>query len=273
MTNALQEQASITTLTATQSDTNDVVNVAAAAKSFGKFEAVKGISFTIKRGETFGLLGPNGAGKSTTINMISSYLRPSSGHVTVLGMDTVKQADDIKERIGVVPQELALYEELTAEENLTFFGQMYQLERKALQVRAAELLNLMGLYDRRSEPVKHYSGGMKRRLNIAVGLINNPDLLLLDEPTVGVDPQSRNAIFDNIEQLKARGLTLLYTTHYMEEAERLCDRIAIVDNGKLIAIGTLEQLLALRDQSEIVVQKPRGLEELFLQLTGKTLRE
>lgn len=261
-----------TTLTPTPANVGDVVMVNSIVKSFGKIEAVRGVSFTIQRGEIFGLLGPNGAGKSTTINMIAPYLHPTSGNITVLGMDTVKQAQGVKERIGVVPQEIALYNDLTAMENLNFFAEMYSMSKELITKRAKELLDLMGLYERRNDAVKNYSGGMKRRLNIAVGLMNNPDLLLLDEPTVGVDPQSREAIFENIEGLRKNGLTILYTTQYMEEAERLCDHIAIMDEGKVVAIGTLEQLLALRTE-QIEVQRPRGLAEVFLQLTGKQLRD
>ena len=261
-----------TTLTPTPEIGQAVVSVSGITKSFGKIEAVRGISFTITRGEIFGLLGPNGAGKSTTINMIATYLHPTSGSISVLGFDTVRQAQQVKERIGVVPQEIALYNDLTAMENLNFFAEMYDLGKPLIQKRAKELLDLMGLYERRNDAVKTYSGGMKRRLNIAVGLMNNPDLLLLDEPTVGVDPQSREAIFENIEGLKKNGLTILYTTQYMEEAERLCDHIAIIDEGKVVAIGTLEQLLALRT-TQAEVQRPRGLAEVFLQLTGKQYRD
>ncbi len=262
----------LTTITPTPATVTDVVNVNGITKGFGKIEAVRGVSFTIQRGEIFGLLGPNGAGKSTTINMIATYLHPDSGNITVLGLDTTKQAQGVKERIGVVPQEIALYNDLTALENLRFFARMYDLPHAETERRATELLNLMSLYERRNDAVKTYSGGMKRRLNIAVGLMNNPDLLLLDEPTVGVDPQSREAIFTNIEGLKRNGLTILYTTQYMEEAERLCDRIAIIDEGKLVALGTLEQLLALRT-AQVEVQRPRGLAEVFLQLTGHQLRD
>ncbi len=260
------------TLTPTPEIGADVVSVSGVTKNFGKIEAVRGISFTIKRGEIFGLLGPNGAGKTTLINMIATYLHPSSGSISVLGLDTVRQAQQVKERIGVVPQEIALYNDLNAMENLNFFAEMYSMSKELIEKRAKELLDLMGLYERRNDAVNTYSGGMKRRLNIAVGLMNNPDLLLLDEPTVGVDPQSREAIFENIEGLKKSGLTILYTTQYMEEAERLCDHIAIIDEGKVVAIGTLEQLLALRT-TQAEVQRPRGLAEVFLQLTGKRLRD
>jgi ABC-2 type transport system ATP-binding protein len=178
----------------------------------------------------------------------------------------------VKRMIGVVPQELALYNDLNALENLEFFGEIYGLSSKVRKERAQALLHFVGLYDRRKEPVKKFSGGMLRRINLAIALMHRPAFLMMDEPTVGVDPQSRQHIFDSIEQLRDQGTTILYTTHYMEEAERLCNRIAIMDEGRIIALGTLEQLLAMRDQNR-EVQRPHGLQELFIQLTGKTLRD
>ena len=248
------------------------VNVMNLVKTFGKFEAVKGVSFTIGKGEIFGLLGPNGAGKSTTINMMCGYLAPTSGDTTIEGISVTKEPLRVKRMIGVVPQEIALYKDLTSLENLDFFGQIYGMPTKERRERAEQVLRFVGLYERRKEPIKNFSGGMQRRINMAVAMIHQPDFLLLDEPTVGVDPQSRENIFDTIEKLRDQGVTILYTTHYMEEAERLCNHIAIMDEGRIIAMGTLEQLLALRDQNR-EVQRPHGLQELFIQLTGKTLRD
>ncbi|GLV54946.1 hypothetical protein KDH_17930 [Dictyobacter sp. S3.2.2.5] len=248
------------------------VEVQHLVKTFGKHEAVKDVSFTIGKGEIFGLLGPNGAGKSTTINMMCGYLKPTSGDVSVNGLSLSSHIREVKRIIGVVPQEIALYKDLNSLENLEFFGKIYGLSKKECQQRSEQLLNFVGLYERRKDEVKTFSGGMQRRINMAIGLINNPDFLMMDEPTVGVDPQSREHIFATIEQIRDQGTTLLYTTHYMEEAERLCDRIAIMDEGQIIALGTLDQLLALRDQRQ-QVQRPHGLQELFIQLTGKTLRD
>lgn len=248
------------------------VQVTDLVKHFGKHEAVRGVTFTIGQGEIFGLLGPNGAGKSTTINMMCGYLTSTSGDTIVDGISVTKAPRKVKSIIGVVPQEIALYKDLTSLENLEFFGQLYGMSSKERKERAAEVLQFVGLYDRRKEPVKTFSGGMQRRINMAVAMIHSPRFLMMDEPTVGVDPQSRENIFDTIEKLRDQGTTILYTTHYMEEAERLCNHIAIMDDGKLIAMGTLEQLLALRDQSREVA-RPHGLQELFIQLTGKTLRD
>lgn len=248
------------------------VQVTNLVKTFGKHEAVKGVSFTIGKGEIFGLLGPNGAGKSTTINMMCGYLAPTSGDTTIEGVSIAREPLRVKRMIGVVPQEIALYKDLNSLENLDFFGQIYGMAAKERRERSEEVLRFVGLYDRRKEPIKNFSGGMQRRINMAVAMIHQPDFLMMDEPTVGVDPQSRENIFDTIEKLRDQGVTILYTTHYMEEAERLCNHIAIMDEGRIIAMGTLEQLLALRDQNR-EVQRPHGLQELFIQLTGKTLRD
>ncbi|MBE3559522.1 MAG: ATP-binding cassette domain-containing protein [Ktedonobacteraceae bacterium] len=248
------------------------VEVRNLTKIFGKQEAVKDVSFTIGSGEIFGLLGPNGAGKSTIINMMCGYLQPTSGDTFIDGRSIAREPRQVKRMIGVVPQEIALYKDLSALENLEFFGEIYGLSSQERKARAEELLHFMGLYERRKEPVKNFSGGMQRRINLALALIHRPTFLLMDEPTVGVDPQSREHIFTSIEQLRDQGTTILYTTHYMEEAERLCDHIAIMDEGRIIASGTLEQLLAMRDQQR-EVQRPHGLQELFIQLTGKTLRD
>jgi len=248
------------------------VEVQHLVKTFGKHEAVKDISFTIGKGEIFGLLGPNGAGKSTTINMMCGYLEPTSGDTLIDGQSITREPRKVKRMIGVVPQEIALYNDLNSLENLEFFGEIYGLSSKARKERAQDLLHFVGLYDRRKEPVKKFSGGMQRRINMAIALMHQPAFLMMDEPTVGVDPQSREHIFDTIEQLRDQGTTILYTTHYMEEAERLCNRIAIMDEGQIVALGTLEQLLAMRDHNR-EVQRPHGLQELFIQLTGKTLRD
>jgi ABC-2 type transport system ATP-binding protein len=248
------------------------IQVTDLVKHFGKHEAVKGVSFTIGRGEIFGLLGPNGAGKSTTINMMCGYLTPTSGDTLIDGVSVAKEPLRVKRMLGVVPQEIALYKDLTSLENLEFFGQLYGMSSGERRERAAEVLQFVGLYDRRKEPIKNFSGGMQRRINMAVAMIHQPQFLMMDEPTVGVDPQSRENIFDTIEKVRDSGTTILYTTHYMEEAERLCNHIAIMDDGQIIAMGTLEQLLALRDQSREVA-RPHGLQELFIQLTGKTLRD
>ncbi|GER90605.1 hypothetical protein KDW_47670 [Dictyobacter vulcani] len=231
------------------------VDVQHLVKTFGKHEAVKDVSFTIGKGEIFGLLGPNGAGKSTTINMMCGYLKPTSGDVSVNGLSLSEHVRQVKRIIGVVPQEIALYKDLNSLENLNFFGKIYGLSTQECKQRAEKLLNFVGLYDRRNEPVKTFSGGMQRRINMAIGLMNEPEFLMMDEPTVGVDPQSREHIFTTIEQLRDQGTTILYTTHYMEEAERLCNHIAIMDQGKIIAAGTLEQLLALRDQQQEVQRR------------------
>jgi ABC-2 type transport system ATP-binding protein len=248
------------------------VDVQNLVKTFGKHEAVKGISFTINKNEIFGLLGPNGAGKSTTINMMCGYLQPTSGDTIIGGHSITREARRVKRMIGFVPQEIALYKDLTSLENLDFFGKIYNLPAQERKERADELLHFVGLYERRKEAIKTFSGGMQRRINMAVALMHRPALLLMDEPTVGVDPQSRENIFETIEKLRDQGTTILYTTHYMEEAERLCDHIAIVDEGRIIASGTLEQLLAMRDNQR-EVHRPHGLQELFIQLTGKTLRD
>jgi ABC-2 type transport system ATP-binding protein len=241
-------------------------------KKYGQKEVVNKVSLEIRNGEIFGLLGPNGAGKSTVIGMLSTYLDPNSGTVQIDGFDVGKQSKQIKEIIGVVPQELAIYEQITAEENMNYFGEVLGLSKKERAARNEKLLKAVGLWDRRKEQVKKYSGGMKRRLNVICGLINDPAFVMMDEPTVGIDPQSRQNVYDMIFDLKRRGKAVLYTTQYMEEAEQLCDRIAIIDNGRIIAQGTLEELLSLSEQ-KIVVEKPRGLAQLFLQLTGHDLRD
>ena len=221
--------------------------------------AVRGVSFAIKQGEIFGFLGPNGAGKTTTISMLSSLLVPTSGTATVAGFDLTRQADQVKRHIGLVPQDLALYPTISARDNLNFFGRIYGLNGKVLKQRVDDALKMVGLFDRANDAVEKFSGGMKRRVNIAAGLLHEPDILFLDEPTVGVDPQSRNFIFDNVEELNKRGLTVLYTTHYMEEAERLCDRVAIIDQGRIVALDTPAALQASIGGGMVIVGVPDGV--------------
>jgi len=273
-------------------------------KSFGNTVAVDGLTLAVRRGEVFGLLGPNGAGKSTSVNLSVGLLAPDSGSVVIEGLGDPSNPE-VRARIGVAPQSLALYDNLTAQENLNFFGEVYGLSKDKLKTRVAWCLDFVALTDRKDDRVGTYSGGMKRRLNLAAALVHDPDLLLLDEPTVGVDPQSRNKVFDSIEALHREGRTIIYTTHYMEEAERLCDRIAIVDHGKLLAIGTLKELLAEHGGPPTLVVRSNGaeqrmqtpnplaelnriaaqgkidefqmeqptLEQVFLRLTGRSLRD
>lgn len=226
-------------------------------KSYGERKAVDGVGFHIDLGETYGLLGPNGAGKTTTISMICGLLTRDAGEVTVAGEPIDVGLIDAKQWIGYVPQDLAIYPDLTAEENLMFFGRLYGLSGKALKSRSEAVLEVTGLIDRRDDKTEEYSGGMKRRLNIGIGLLHEPRLLMLDEPTVGVDPQSRNAILDSVERLSGEGMAVLYTTHYMEEAERLCNRVGIIDQGKIMAEGTRRQLVELigeRDRVRVVAE-------------------
>jgi len=222
-----------------------MLQVDALKKSYGALVAVDGVSLRAGAGEIIGLLGPNGAGKTTTVSMIAGLVRPDSGSVRIEGRTLAGDTDPNKRRIGLVPQDLALFDELTAQANLQLFAALYDLDGAAARRAIGEALELVGLADRAQDRVKNYSGGMKRRLNLAAALLHDPQILLLDEPTVGVDPQSRNAIFDNLEVLKQRGKTLVYTTHYMEEAERLCDRVIIIDHGKVVADDTLQGLYRL----------------------------
>ncbi len=212
------------------------------SKSYKDIKALAGISLEVKKSELYGLLGPNGAGKSTCINIMSSLIKPDSGEVFYDGKLLSANRKHCRQILGVVPQEIALYEDLTAFENLMFWGKLYGMKGKALEAKIDELLRMMGLYDRRKHKVATYSGGMKRRINIAAALLHDPEIVFMDEPTVGIDPQSRNLIFEVIEQLHSKGLTMIYTTHYMEEAERLCDRIGIIDEGKILREGTLAEL-------------------------------
>jgi linearmycin/streptolysin S transport system ATP-binding protein len=267
-------------------------------KSYGATAAVAGVSLTVNPGEIVGLLGPNGAGKSTTISMICGLVRPDGGTVTIAGEPIGEDASAVKRRIGLVPQELSLYEDLSAIGNLELFGALYAITGAVLAERMRAALELVGLADHARAKPATFSGGMKRRLNIACALVHDPDVLLLDEPTVGVDPQSRNAIFANIEALRERGKAIVYTTHYMEEAERLCDRIVIMDHGRVAASGTKESLRrmlpasgrhraeieGLIDDEVLAFLAARGLavrdadsqgslEDVFLHLTGKQLRD
>lgn len=223
----------------------DVVRVDNVTRSFGDLQAVAGVSLRIAPGETYGLLGPNGAGKTTTISMIAGLLAPDSGSVQLCGEPMGPRHVAIRSRLGLVPQDLALYPDLKGRENLRYFGALQNLRGSELRSRVEEVLETVGLADRAKDPVKEYSGGMKRRLNIAAGLLHRPALLILDEPTVGVDPQSRNAILESVEALSGEGMAVLYTTHYMEEAERLCDRIGIIDSGAIQAEGTRAELIRL----------------------------
>jgi ABC-2 type transport system ATP-binding protein len=212
-------------------------------KSYGSRPAVKGVGFEIGPGENYGLLGPNGAGKTTTISMICGLLKREAGEVLIEGRTLDAGTTDVKKAIGYVPQDIAIYPDLSASENLRFFGRLYGLDKATLDERMTEVLEVTGLADRAGDRTDKYSGGMKRRLNIGIALLHRPRLLILDEPTVGVDPQSRNAILESVERLSERGMAVLYTTHYMEEAERLCDRVGIIDEGEIKAEGTRRQLV------------------------------
>ncbi len=229
-----------------------MIHVNNLSKSFENITAVKDISFSIQKGEVFGLLGPNGAGKSTTINMMSTILQSDEGSILIDKNDVKSNPNLCKQLIGVVPQEISLYDEFTAYENLLFWGSLYEIPTKELKQRIESILELIGLSDRKNDLIKTYSGGMKRRINIASALLHNPKILFMDEPTVGVDPQSRNRIFEIVEKLNKQGMTIVYTTHYMEEVERLCNRIAIIDAGEIIAQGTQSELQKQSDVKEVV---------------------
>ena len=275
-----------------------MLEVVGLRKSYGTRAAVTDVSLCVRPGEVLGLLGPNGAGKSTTIGMISGLTVPDAGTVALEGAALAVDPDGFRRRIGLVPQDLALFEDLTALANLELFGALYGIPRPRLRERAAEVLAVVGLRDRGRDKPSTFSGGMKRRLNIACALVHDPDVLLLDEPTAGVDPQSRNAIFDNLESLKRQGKALVYTTHYMEEAERLADRIVIIDHGRVVASGTLAELTAMLPAAQTLeldvdgavdtgalaalpgvkrvrhMRSGRGnLEDVFLALTGRGLRD
>ncbi len=221
-------------------------------KAFDSLKAVNDVSFEVKAGEIFGLLGPNGAGKTTTINMICSLLPSDSGSITINDTPTSAQNSALRNRMGVVPQDIALYEELNALDNLVFWGKLYGLSGSDLKRKTTALLEKMGLKERSKEPVSKFSGGMKRRLNLAIGLLHEPDLLLLDEPTVGIDPQARHQMLDLIRETADKGTAILYTTHYMDEAEQLCDRLAIMDHGHILAMGSLSDLETLVGERRIL---------------------
>lgn len=230
-------------------------------KRFNGFTAVDDVSFTIEEGEVFSLLGPNGAGKTTTISMLSCLLAPTAGDAIIDGHSVNKDPMAVKRVIGIVPQDIALYEELSAWENLLFWGRMYGMRGAALKGRVEEVLEQVGLTDKAKQRVKTYSGGMKRRINIAVGLLHKPRLLFMDEPTVGIDPQSRRNILDSVKELNRQGMTVLYTTHYMEEAQELSNRVGIIDHGKLIALGTQRELTQMVGQMDALrLHLPEGQE-------------
>jgi len=281
-----------------------VLKVTNLTKDFGERRAVDSLDFEIERGEIFGLLGPNGAGKTTTIQMAVGLLPPDLGDVDVMGRGSPDQRS-VRKYIGVTPQELAFYGSLTAEENLLFFGKLQELSGAELKLRVDEALDFVRLSDRRRDIVETFSGGMKRRLNMAIALLHRPEIVLLDEPTVGVDPQSRNAIFDNILALQDDGKTMIYTSHYMEEVEKLCHRVAIIDQGKLLALDTVDNLVRAHGGERTVVASTNegeqriptrdplaelnqldkagnlrhfsveepNLEKVFLNLTGRSLRD
>jgi len=237
-------------------------------KSFNDHKAVNGISFHIQKGEIFGLLGPNGAGKTTTIRILSTVLEPDHGEVTIGGFSVTQNPGEVHQLIGMCPQELALYEDLSAFDNLVFFGRMVGLDKKDALSQTKSNLELMELTDRAKDKVSKFSGGMKRRINLAIALMGHPQLIFLDEPTVGIDPQSRNKIYETIENLRDGGMTILYTTHYMEEAERLCHKVAIMDGGQIIALDTPVGL-----KSQIGNPEEVTLEDVFLKMTGRGLRD
>jgi ABC-2 type transport system ATP-binding protein len=240
-----------------------VLKCSGLRKRFGDLTAVDGVSFEIAEGETYGLLGPNGAGKTTTVSIICGLLDANEGDVLVAGERIDTKSTRSKAAIGYVPQEVALYPDLSGEENLRFFGRLYGITGDDLKTRIDRLLAMVELSDRRGERVDTYSGGMKRRINIAAGLLHDPKLLILDEPTVGVDPQSRNAILESVAHLASEGMAVLYTTHYMEEAERLCDRVGIIDEGRLIAEGTRRELVSNLGQADRVEITAKGALKRF----------
>ena len=245
-----------------------MIEVSQLSKSYGNSIALDNVSFTAQSGEIFGLLGPNGAGKSTTINCISGLISASQGSVSINGHNIANDASKAKQSLGLVPQDLALYEDLSAHENLVFWGSAYGLSGAVLEQRIQQVLIDVGLESRQKEVVKQFSGGMKRRLNFACAILHKPAALLLDEPTVGVDPQSREHLLQAIINLKQQGTAVIYTTHYMEEAERICDQLAIIDQGKIIAAGTVDDLRVQVGERDLITIKG-----LFKQLVDKTLLE
>jgi ABC-2 type transport system ATP-binding protein len=248
-----------------------ILEVQQLEKKYGDHTVVKGINFSVEEGEVFGLLGPNGAGKTQTISMITGVVEPTAGTACIDGLDILSEQNKVKQVIGLVPQDLALYPTLSARANLNFFGRIYGLRGKALKERVEDVLHIVALTERADEPIEKYSGGMKRRVNIAAGLVHQPRLLFLDEPTVGVDPQSRNQIFESVMRLnKERDMSIVYTSHYMEEVELLCNRVAIIDSGQIIALDTIKNLIAMIGGGVIQVGLPYINRHLISQLS--TLR-
>jgi len=249
-----------------------MIKVEQLRKQYGDLTAVEDVSFEVRAGEIFGLLGPNGAGKTTTIGCISSLLAPTSGRVTVDGHDVVQDGIAARSSLGVVPQEVALYDDLSAKENLAYWGGAQGLRGSKLHERITAVLELTGLSDRAKEPIKRFSGGMKRRLNFACGMVHQPKVLLLDEPTVGVDPQSRVRLMELVREQVRAGTCVLYTTHYMEEAETLCDRLGIIDHGRIIAQGTLQELRAMVGERDLLrltgVFEPRAVRASLSNMDG-----
>jgi ABC-2 type transport system ATP-binding protein len=245
---------------------NYAIDVQNLKKKFGDFTAVDNISFSVKRGETFAFLGPNGAGKTTTIKMLTTLLHPTTGTMKVNGFDPMTNQDEVRRSFGIVFQDPSLDDELTAYENMEFHGVLYKVPDNILKKKIEEMLNFVELWDRKNDIVKHFSGGMKRRLEIARGLLHTPEVLFMDEPTIGLDPQTRNSIWKYLKNLNTTaGITVFFTTHYMDEAERVADRVAIIDHGKIVAKGTPEEL---KEKTGA-----KSLEDAFLSLTGKKIRE
>ena len=246
-----------------------ILDVQQLSKKYGDFEAVKSVSFAVEEGEVFGLLGPNGAGKTTTISMLTGVLPPTSGTASIGGYDIRAQMEQAKRLNGLVPQDLALYPTLSARANLDFFGRIYGLRGKALRERVEDVLRIVSLTERADQAVQTFSGGMKRRVNIAAGLVHQPRLLFLDEPTVGVDPQSRNHIFESVQRLnRERGMSIIYTSHYMEEVELLCNRVAIIDEGRIIALDTIKNLIAMLGGGVIYLGVPQLEAEQVTQIAA-----
>lgn len=245
----------------------EIIKLDRLEKKYNEKTVVSGITLSIEKGELFGLLGPNGAGKSTTISMLAGLIKPTSGKIYVNGMDIAKHPMEGKKRIGLVPQEIALYPALSAVDNLRFWGRMYGLSGKQLEERVTEVLRIVNLEDRKKQIIKSYSGGMQRRINIAAALLHEPEILIMDEPTVGIDPQSRNYILEKVKELNARGMTVIYTSHYMEEVEFLCNRIAIIDEGKILVVDEKENLKqSLLDGDVIDFQLSKISPELLARL-------
>jgi len=241
------------------------VSIEGLTKDYGSVRAVDGLDLVIPKAEVFGLLGPNGSGKTTTINCLTGLLKPTEGTIRVMGLDVQEKGPEAREVMGVSPQETAIYPYLTGEENIRLFGELYSVPRKTLDARVDYVLEKLGLLDEARRRVGKYSGGMKRRVSIAMALVTDPKVVLLDEPTVGMDPQARRAVWDFIVELRDRGKTVVLTTHYMEEADELCDEVGIIDHGKLIELGTPENL---REK-----YRARDLEDVFIRLTGRRIRE